>query len=158
MSKKTNLKDKIKKPNATQTFFNSYDTPENDNNNDNDNKIDNNIENANKNNNNKDNDNKKENINIDNNKTYVNNDNVVNSIDNNDIDNENDDDYLRGLALGRKAPKKKAKKIFTSFYMDPDLASEVDKIAARGSKGDKSKLINTAIRKLLEEYEVIEKR
>ncbi len=40
---------------------------------------------------------------------------------------------------------------------DSDLALEVNKIAARGKKGDKSKLINVAIRKLLEEYKVIEK-
>jgi metal-responsive CopG/Arc/MetJ family transcriptional regulator len=41
--------------------------------------------------------------------------------------------------------------------MDPDLAGEVDKISSRGEKGDKSKLINKAIRSLLEEYGVIEK-
>jgi metal-responsive CopG/Arc/MetJ family transcriptional regulator len=39
--------------------------------------------------------------------------------------------------------------------MNTDLATEVDKIAARGQKGDKSKLINQAIRKLLEEYYVM---
>lgn len=147
MSHKNNLKDKIKKPNATQTFFNSYDTPKTAI--DNENKVDNNIDNASKNINSDNND--KENINNNENETYVNNDNVVNVVD-------NDDDYLRGLALGKKPPKKKVNKIFTSFYMDPDLAAEVDKIASRGSKGDKSKLINTAIRKLLEEYEVIDKR
>jgi hypothetical protein len=128
VSNKNSLKDKIKKPNAAQSFFNSYDEKEHDS---------------------KD-DNKDENINIEDNKdeTYVNNnDNVA-------VINE-DDDYLRSLAAGKKANKKKTKKVFTSFYMDPDLATEVDKIASRGQKGDKSKLINQAIRKLLEEYDVL---
>lgn len=142
MSNKNNLKDKIKKPNATQAFFNSYDTDK-DNNQINtkdenkdvvtkNNKYDNQI------------DNKKE--------TYVNNDNVV------IVNDEDNDDYFRNLASGKKVPKKKPKKVFTSFYMDADLATEVDKIAARGEKGDKSKLINQAIRKLLEEYGVLEKK
>jgi hypothetical protein len=128
VSNKNSLKDKIKKPNPTQAFFNSYDDKENDN------KQDNNDEN------------KDVEDTID--KTYVNNNIDV------DINNE-DDDYLRSLAAGKKANKKKTKKVFTSFYMDPDLATEVDKIASRGQKGDKSKLINQAIRKLLEEYDVI---
>ncbi|WP_028390376.1 CopG family ribbon-helix-helix protein [Bacillus cihuensis] len=139
MSNKNNLKDKIKKPNATQAFFNSYDLEKDNNkinikdeNKDvvvNNNKIDNNIE------------------------TYVNNDNVVIV---NDVDDA--DDYFRNLASGKKVVKKKPKKVFTSFYMDTDLAIEIDKIAARGKKGDKSKLINQAIRRLLEEYEVLEKK
>ncbi|MFJ5624986.1 hypothetical protein ACIQD3_20215 [Peribacillus loiseleuriae] len=141
MSSKNNLKDKIKKPNATQAFFNSYDI-EKDNN-----KIHINDENKDvvANNNKKDDeiDNKIE--------TYVNNNNVV------IVNDEDDDDYFRNLASGKKVPKKKPKKVFTSFYMDADLAIEVDKIAARGEKGDKSKLINQAIRKLLEDYDVLEK-
>jgi hypothetical protein len=128
VSNKNSLKDKIKKPNATQAFFNSYDDKEND------------SKEENKDVNNNDEANKEE--------TYVNNNNNVN------VNNE-DDDYLRSLAAGKKANKKKMKKVFTSFYMDPDLATEVDKIAARGQKGDKSKLINQAIRKLLEEYNVL---
>jgi hypothetical protein len=128
VSNKNSLKDKIKKPNATQAFFNSYDDKENDSKEDNKD-VNNNIE-----------ENKDE--------TYVNNNDNIN------VKNE-DDDYLRSLAAGKKANKKKTKKVFTSFYMDPDLAAEVDKIAARGQKGDKSKLINQAIRKLLEEYEVL---
>jgi hypothetical protein len=128
VSNKNSLKDKIKKPNATQAFFNSYDDRENDSKEDNKD-VNNNIET------NKD-------------ETYVNNNDNIN------VKNE-DDDYLRSLAAGKKANKKKTKKVFTSFYMDPDLATEVDKIAARGQKGDKSKLINQAIRKLLEEYDVL---
>jgi Ribbon-helix-helix protein, copG family len=128
VSNKNSLKDKIKKPNATQAFFNSYDDKENDSKEDNKD-VNNNIET------NKD-------------ETYVNNNDNIN------VKNE-DDDYLRSLAAGKKANKKKTKKVFTSFYMDPDLATEVDKIAARGQKGDKSKLINQAIRKLLEEYDVL---
>jgi hypothetical protein len=128
VSNKNSLKDKIKKPNATQAFFNSYDDKEND------------SKEENKDVNNNDEANKEE--------TYVNNNDNVN------VNNE-DDDYLRSLAAGKKANKKKTKKVFTSFYMDPDLATEVDKIAARGQKGDKSKLINQAIRKLLEEYNVL---
>ncbi|QWC25128.1 ribbon-helix-helix protein, CopG family (plasmid) [Bacillus haikouensis] len=128
MSNKNSLKDKIKKPNATQAFFNSYDDKEND------------IK--------EDNKDANDNIETNNDETYVNNNDNIN------VKNE-DDDYLRSLAAGKKANKKKKKKVFTSFYMDPDLAAEVDKIAARGQKGDKSKLINQAIRKLLEEYEVL---
>ena len=128
MSNKNSLKDKIKKPNPTQAFFNSYDDKENE----------------------SKEDNKDVNEDLENNKnkTYVNDDDNIN------VKNE-DDDYLRSLAAGKKTNKKKTKKVFTSFYMDPDLATEVDKIAARGQKGDKSKLINQAIRKLLEEYEVL---
>ena len=111
MSNKDNLKNRIKKPNATQAFFNSYDTNE--------------IENEDK------------DLTIDMNNT--------------------DDAYIRDLVTGKKISKKRTKKVFTSFYMDSDLAIEVNKIAARGKKGDKSKLINTAIRKLLEGYKVIEK-
>lgn len=150
MSAKNSLKERIKKPNATQAFFNSYDTDKDETNNDGIVESDNNIiiENENKENNN----NESNIVDIDNNieeKTYVTNDNNDNNID---------DDYLRELAIGKKPTKKKNKKVFTSFYMDPDLAVEVDKIAARGEKGDKSKLINLSIRKLLEEYGVIEKK
>ncbi|MCM3598051.1 ribbon-helix-helix domain-containing protein [Metabacillus idriensis] len=160
MSTKNSLKDKIKKPNATQAFFNSYDTdkttPD-----EIDNKVNDNLNNKNVNNSNDKNDNNKNITNNVDNKTYVDNDNVdiVNAEVNGDIDiNDNDDDnYLRNLVSGKKPTKKKAKKVFTSFYMDPDLAAEVDKIASRGEKGDKSKLINAAIRKLLEEYGVIQK-
>jgi ribosomal protein S8 len=155
VSTKNSLKDKIKKPNATQAFFNSYDTEKTDEKLDNNVNADLNLENINK---NKENDN---NIDKVNNNTYVKKDNVdvVNTNVNSDIDNINeDDDYLRDLVAGKKTTKKKAKKVFTSFYMDPDLAAEVDKIAARGEKGDKSKLINAAIRKLLEEYGVLERK
>ncbi|MBM7580822.1 ribbon-helix-helix domain-containing protein [Jeotgalibacillus terrae] len=143
MSSKNSLKDKIRKPNASQAFFNSYDA----NDNTKDHKTEHNI------NNDKGvsiKDNSSNNTTIDNENTikvYVKNDDVV-----------NDNEYLRRLATGKKAVKKKPKKVFTSFYMDPDLASEVDKIAARGEKGDKSKLINQGIRTLLEGYGVIEKK
>ncbi|MGM0924011.1 MAG: ribbon-helix-helix domain-containing protein [Bacillota bacterium] len=159
MSTKNSLRDKIKKPNATQAFFNSYDTDKTQSD-----EIDNNV-NDNHNKKNVDNftDKNKENNNNTskiNNNTYVNDDNVdivnTNLNDNIDTHDNDDDDYLRNLVAGKKATKKKAKKVFTSFYMDPDLAVEVDKIAARGEKGDKSKLINAAIRKLLEEYGVLE--
>lgn len=128
MSNKNSLKDKIKKPNPTQAFFNSYDDKENDSKEENKDIIDN----------------------IEKNEDEI----YVNTNDNINAKNK-DDDYLRSLAAGKKANKKKTKKVFTSFYMDPDLATEVDKIAARGQKGDKSKLINQAIRKLLEEYDVL---
>jgi hypothetical protein len=112
VSNKDNLKNRIKKPNATQAFFNSYDTNE-----------------------------------------------IRNKSENKYTDmNNNDDAYIRDLVTGKKVVRKENKKVFTSFYMDPDLAFEIDKIAARGQKGDKSKLINTAIRKLLEGYGVIEKK
>jgi hypothetical protein len=113
VSNKDNLKNRIKKPNATQAFFNSYDTNE-----------------------------------------------IKNESEDKDLTidmNNTDDAYIRDLVTGKKISKKRTKKIFTSFYMDSDLALEVNKIAARGKKGDKSKLINTAIRKLLEGYKVIEK-
>jgi hypothetical protein len=128
VSNKNSLKDKIKKPNPTQAFFNSYDD--------------------------KDKDSKEENKDVNNNDEANKDETYVNNNDNVNVNNE-DDDYLRSLAAGKKANKKKTKKVFTSFYMDPDLATEVDKIAARGQKGDKSKLINQAIRKLLEEYNVL---
>jgi metal-responsive CopG/Arc/MetJ family transcriptional regulator len=153
VSNRNNLRNKIKKPNATQAFFNSYDTDQANNENGSEE-----IKKANDNESvvydHKDNEvNKDNNINVDN-KAYVNIDNNV------VVEDESDDDaYLRDLVTGKKGAKRKAnKKVFTSFYMDPDLATEVDKIAARGQKGDKSKLINTAIRKLLEGYGVIEKK
>ncbi|PEJ48131.1 MULTISPECIES: hypothetical protein [unclassified Bacillus (in: firmicutes)] len=152
MSNKISLKDKIKKPNATQTFFNSYETDVIDEKTDNKVDIKKEIENNNI------TDNNNQNIDIINNnndlenETYVINDN--NDIVNTKIEDE-DDDYLRNLASGKKTLKKKEKKVFTSFYMDPDLATEVDKISARGQKGDKSKLINQALRKLLEDYGVL---
>ena len=154
MSTKNSLKDKIKKPNATQAFFNSYDTEKTPadevNNKDNDSPNNKNENNSNDKNSNKENINNE----IDN-KTYVNNDNV--DVVNAKVNDNEDDVYLRDLVSGKKPTKKKVKKVFTSFYMDPDLAAEVDKIAARGEKGDKSKLINAAIRKLLEDYGVIQK-
>lgn len=160
MSTKNSLKDKIKKPNATQAFFNSYDTDKTEPD-EIDNKVNDNLNNKNVNTSNDKNNNNKNSTNKFNNKTYVNNDNddVVNDEGNDiiDINDNDDDDYLRNLVSGKKVTKKKAKKVFTSFYMDPDLAAEVDKIASRGEKGDKSKLINAAIRKLLEEYGVIQK-
>lgn len=154
MSTKNNLKDRIKKPNATQAFFNSYDDNTNDinmnDNIDNENNVieENNIINKNE------NENIDKNKMNDNNKIYVIDDNINNNV----VENDAEDDYLRELATGKKPLKKKNKKVFTSFYMDPDLAVEVDKIASRGEKGDKSKLINKSIRSLLEEYGVIEKK
>jgi hypothetical protein len=169
VSTKNNLKDRIKKPNATQAFFNSYDT-----NKDNENNIDNH-ENENKDNSVDDNKNNN-NINIEK-EVVIKNDTIDKNVDDNNVndinktyvnvDNENEnvvvvnneeDDYFRKLATGTKPIKKKNKKVFTSFYMDPDLAVEVDKISTRGEKGDKSKLINMGIRRLLEEYGVIEKK
>ncbi|MCM3570633.1 hypothetical protein [Neobacillus mesonae] len=165
MSAKNNLKDRIKKPNATQAFFNSYETNTDDDSNIEKNKNEDIANDANKkvNNNKAENDIELKNVNnniektnaINNDKTYVNDNNVVNIID---VDHVEDDEYLRELATGKKPIKKKNKKVFTSFYMDPDLAVIVDKIAARGEKGDKSKLINLGIRKLLEEYGAIEKK
>ncbi|MBT2710547.1 CopG family transcriptional regulator [Pseudomonas sp. ISL-84] len=150
MSNKSSLKDKIKKPNATQAFFNSYDEDETG---DIDSKKGEKKDVENENNNKNDVDKNNINDNDVKSKTYVNEDNVI------DVNVEDeDDDYLRNLASGKKALKKKAKKVFTSFYMDPDLAAEIDKIAARGEKGDKSKFINKAIRNLLEEYGVLEKK
>jgi hypothetical protein len=155
VSTKNNLKDRIKKPNATQAFFNSYEDNiiENDksDNNENDNNIIEDINNLNI--------NESDNTNI--NKTNIN--DVVETYVNDNIDDvvvavDNEDDYLRELASGKKPLKKKNKKVFTSFYMDADLAVQVDKIASRGEKGDKSKLINKAIRRLLEEYGVIKKK
>ncbi|RZT15583.1 hypothetical protein [Fictibacillus sp. BK138] len=142
MPSKNSLKDKIKKPNATQTFFNSYEEK---------------LEETEK----KQNDDiveefKDKNVVIDENETYDNDTNVVNDVVVNNEDE--DDDYLRMLASGNKVKKVKKKKVFTSFYMDPDLAVEVDNIASRGEKGDKSKLINKAIRNLLEQYGVIERK
>jgi hypothetical protein len=104
VSAKNSLKDRIKKPNPTQAFFNSYDKNE-----DGTSKVDTN-ENENKNFNN--NNNNKNNID----KTYVINDNKNKNIV---VDNDEDDDYLRDLASGKKPTKRKNKKVFTSFYMDP---------------------------------------
>jgi len=157
VSVKNNLKDRIKKPNATQAFFNSYDNKEDEGNNidviKNEDKV-NDVVNKEVENNN-DTKNVVEDINNNEDKTYVKNDNNSKNIV---IVDDEDDDYFRELATGKKPTKKKNKKVFTSFYMDPDLAVEVDKIASRGEKGDKSKLINMGIRKLLEDYGVIEKK
>ncbi|MGD6964375.1 hypothetical protein ACQCVB_19405 [Fictibacillus phosphorivorans] len=146
MSSKSNLKDKIKKPNATQAFFNSYDTVDEkkeDKNNDVNNVVEEDIV---------------KNEDEVASETYDMNNNIIdNVVDDNKENNDEDDDYLRMLASGNKVKKQKRKKVFTSFYMDPDLAIEVDNIASRGEKGDKSKLINKAIRNLLEQYGVIEK-
>jgi len=123
VSDKNNLKDKIKKKNATQTFFSQYeDIKEN---------------------------------------NEISEENIINDNVNNDNNTQvspstkNEEDYLRLLAQGHKPKKRKEKKVFTSFYMDPDLAEQVDKIARNGVKGDKSKLINIGIRKLLQEYGVL---
>ena len=157
MSVKNNLKDRIKKPNATQAFFNSYDNKEDEGNNidviKNEDKVNDVVNKDVENNNNTKN--VVEDINNNEDKTYVKNDNNSKNIV---IVDDEDDDYFRELATGKKPTKKKNKKVFTSFYMDPDLAVEVDKIASRGEKGDKSKLINMGIRKLLEDYGVIEKK
>jgi hypothetical protein len=157
VSVKNNLKDRIKKPNATQAFFNSYDNKEDEGNNidviKNDDKVNDAVNKEVENNN--DTKNVVEDINNNEDKTYVKNDNNSKNIV---IVDDEDDDYFRELATGKKPTKKKNKKVFTSFYMDPDLAVEVDKIASRGEKGDKSKLINMGIRKLLEDYGVIERK
>ncbi len=128
------MKDKIKNKTAAQTFFNQYDE---------DNK-DNNIEDT---------------KNVINNNENNNNDDIYDNVEDKNKNNNEDDEYLKRLAQGKKVTAseiKKNKKVFTSFYMDPDLAVEVDKIASRGVKGDKSKLLNKAIRRLLEDYGVID--
>jgi hypothetical protein len=139
VSNKNNLKNKIKKPNATQTFFNSYDKNDVDKTEEKAADVKNIDEVA-----------ADDNVSVAD-KTYDNNNNVVNN------NNDEDDEYLRMLASGTKVKKQKKKKVFTSFYMDPDLAEKVNNIASRGEKGDKSKLINKAIRSLLEQYGAIEK-
>jgi len=128
--KNNRLKEKIKKPNATAAFFDQYTEKS-------DITKDNNIEN-----------------NEERNKTEK----RVKIYNNVSIEENVDEDelYLKNLALGNKVKKKKEKKVFTSFYMDPDLASEINKMMKNAEKGDKSKLINTAIRKLLKEYGVIQ--
>lgn len=81
-----------------------------------------------------------------------NNNNINNDIYDNNIDNnQNVDDYFIQLAAG-STKRKQQNKVFTSFYMDPDLAPLVDKLAKRGGRGEKSRLINNAIRKALTEY------
>lgn len=68
----------------------------------------------------------------------------------------NDEEYFKHLAQGKKPSKetKKSNKVFTSFYMDADLAKVIEnKIVKNGKKGDKSKFINLALRRLLEEYD-----
>jgi hypothetical protein len=67
-----------------------------------------------------------------------------------------DEEYFKHLAQGKKPSKetKKSNKVFTSFYMDADLAKVIEnKIVKNGKKGDKSKFINVALRRLLEEYD-----
>ncbi|GGB68952.1 hypothetical protein [Fictibacillus barbaricus] len=145
MSNKSSLKDKIKKPNATQTFFNSYDNVDVKKEDRKETEIKNNEEDIIKN---------EDEVASE---IYDMNDNNIDNVVDNKNNNDEDDDYLRMLASGNKIKKQKKKKVFTSFYMDPDLAVEVDNIASRGEKGDKSKLINKAIRSLLEQYGVIEK-
>ena len=180
MSNKNKLKDKIKKPTAVQTFFNQYeDIKSNKDNNsgindknddiitDNNHEINVNvydktyIKDDSKNNYDYDSNN---NSNDDNNVENNDSDNSDNNNDDNDENNNenvntvdvDDEEYLRALATGKKPRKKKTKKVFTSFYMDHDLAVAIEKMLKNGEKGDKSKLINLAIRKLLREYGVIE--
>lgn len=138
MSKTENFKNQIKKnrPTALSNYIGEeegYKKPEKENKNNHDNEKENN----------------------DDLETYVNNDNNKNNNEENVVNNE--DDYFKRLAQGKK-PKpseyKKKKKVFTSFYMDPDLAAEIDKMMKNAEKGDKSKLLNTAIRKLLVSYGV----
>lgn len=170
------MKDRIKKPSATAAFFNQYD-----NNNENkeievlvENNDDTYVKNDiyvnvdGKNNNEVVSDNKNEN-NYDNNTKIVNkNENNINESipslklsedpkedEEREITVEEDDDYLRNLVQGKKPKKNRPKKVFTSFYMDPDLSAVIDKMMKNAEKGDKSKLINTAIRKLLKEYGAI---
>lgn len=87
-----------------------------------------------------------------NNKDKDNNNGDIYIKNNNDIYDKNEKEYLKALLSGKKPKEKKPKKVFTSFYMDPDLAEELNKIVKNGRRGDKSKLINLAIRKLLQEY------
>jgi hypothetical protein len=151
VSNRNSLKDRIKKPSATQAFLNTYDvepkkeevknqeiTPEN-----------------------------KEaepevktkdtslvddkNIKSDVAEVLANNNNTVNS------SLDEDDEYLRTLAAGKKPKQGKKQSRTVTFYLDEDLAVEIDKIAARGDRGVKTKLFNTAVRKLLQEYGVLEK-
>lgn len=145
MSTKDNLRNKIKRKTAAQTFFNQYDDIQDNNEESKEITQNNDINNE------------------DNNKTYVNDDNIDNNVVNDSVEvitqvlpsTSKDEDYFRSLAQGRRPKRKKANKVFTSFYMDPDLAEEVDKIVKNGVKGDKSRLINTGIRKLLEDYGVL---
>lgn len=184
MSNKNKLKDKIKKPTAVQTFFNQYEDTKS--NKDNNSGIDNKNDDVITDNNHEINvnvydktyikDDSKNNYDYDSNNNSNNNSNDDNNVENNDsnnCDNNNDgndennnenvntvdvddEEYLRALATGKKPRKKKTKKVFTSFYMDHDLAVAIEKMLKNGEKGDKSKLINLAIRKLLREYGVIE--
>lgn len=116
----SNLKDKIKRKSATEAFMSPYDETET---NDKDNKdINNDIDSK-----------------VDGNK-----DNTVPV-----VAVEKNDNYFRGLARGEKQETKKTKKVFTSFYLEPHLAEEIDYMVKFGEKGDKSKFFNNAVEKYL---------
>lgn len=146
MSAKNNIKDRIKKASATQTFFNQYETAEEESKDSPHNEVDDTTEKQSP---------KKENVKE---LPETKEEQSVTILDVDNLDSltlRDDDSYLRRLALGQKPKKKKSKKVFTSFYMDAELAEVVDNIVKNGEKGDKSKLINTSIRKLLKDYGVL---
>lgn len=98
MSKKNDLKAKIKKPSPAVEFFNTFK----------DNNIDNN----------------------ENNNTNVSSD-------------ENNFDIINNIV---NAKNDKPKKILTGIYFDPDVEKVLNKLAKKGGKGAKSKIVNELVK------------
>lgn len=95
--------------------------------------------------------NKDDSKNKDNNKNVVNNDNNnKNIIENN---NNNNIDYIDNLISGNKKAEKENKKVFTQFYLEPDIYECIEGLIkkAGGKKGVKSRIANELFRNALKE-------
>lgn len=80
--------------------------------------------------------------------------NVHNSEDINEYNNINDDtDYLDSLIEGTK--KKSNQPVLTGVYLQKDILQVLDRLAKKGGKGAKSKIVNEALRKLFIEKDLL---
>ena len=133
MSKKNNdLKSKIKKSSPAVEFLNTFKE-----------EIDNNIHDENNNddyneiiNNNENNSND-----INNSKIVIENENANDNINKND--NVNDNDIINEIVNNKYA---KPKKTLTGIYFDPTVEKVLNKLAKKGGKGAKSKIVNELVK------------
>ncbi|MED4534218.1 hypothetical protein ABET51_15760 [Metabacillus fastidiosus] len=78
---------------------------------------------------------------------------VTDNINDIDSDNDHNNDYLDSLIEGTK--KKSNQPVLTGVYLQKDVLQVLDRLAKKGGKGAKSKIVNEALRKVFMEKDLL---
>jgi len=83
-----------------------------------------------------------------------------NNVNNNDKDNINDDNKDANISINDDIntileANKKNEKILVGIYFEKEVAKQLDKLSKKGGRGTKSKLVNAAVKKILQEQNMM---